>query len=129
MEITELLLQEPTRPLEAHGNFESWLLMETLNESFKANRRNLFLRAPKVYKQTDLCAWRHGLLQHQLGPVNSNVVEHSLHFHLVVRSVRKVDSDRTSNRKSFCFSHRESHSKSVEVVTADDNEFFSVLRV
>jgi hypothetical protein len=87
VEITELLLQESTRPSEAHGYFESWLLFETLDDSFKAHRRDLFVRAPKVHKQNYLGAAYDGLLQLQPGSADANVAKHPLDFRLVVCSM------------------------------------------
>ena len=119
VEINDLLLQEPARPLEVHGNLEAWLLLEALNDSFKANRRHLFLWVPEVCKQSDLGAGRNGLLERHPRPVNSDVVEHSLHFNLVVLSIRNLDGDRTSNFKSFGSAHREQPFQFHYAVTVD----------
>jgi hypothetical protein len=87
VETTELLLQESTRPSEAHGYFESWLLFETLDDSFKAHRCDSFVWTPKVHKQNNLCAAYYGLVQLQSGSANANVAKHPLDFRLVVRSI------------------------------------------
>ena len=87
MEITELLLQESTRPSEAHGYFESWLLSETLDDSFKTHRCDLFVWTPKVHKQDDFRAASYGLVQLQFGSANANVAKHPLDLRLVVCSV------------------------------------------
>jgi hypothetical protein len=87
VEITELLLQESTRPLEAHGYFESRLLSETLDDSIKAHRGDLFVWSSKVHKQNNLCAAYYGLLQLQSGSANANVAKHPLDFRLVVCAI------------------------------------------
>lgn len=40
--LAEFNMQEPTHPLHTHSNSGSWLLLETLNDSFPADRRVLF---------------------------------------------------------------------------------------
>jgi hypothetical protein len=87
VEITELLLQESTRPSEAHGYFESWLLFETLDDPFKTHRCDVFVWTPKVHKQDDFRAASYGLVQLQFGSSNTNVAKHPLDLRLVVCSV------------------------------------------
>ena len=50
VEIDDLLLQGTDHSSEVRGNFESRLLVNTLNDSIEANRRSLVVRAPKVCK-------------------------------------------------------------------------------
>lgn len=107
MKVNYLPLQKAARPLEVHGNMESRLLFEALYDSFKANRRDLIIQIPKVCVQSNHGAGRYGLLERHSGPVTTNVVDHSLHLHLVVLSIRNVDGDWTSNLKSFGITHKE----------------------
>jgi len=109
VEITELLLQESTRPSKAHGYFESWLLFEPLNDSFKADRCDLFVWSPKVHEQNNLGASYDGLLQLQCGSANSNVVKHPLDFRLVVGSIGKTDGHGTSDLKPSLLAYAVGH--------------------
>jgi hypothetical protein len=107
LEINDLLLQETSRPLEIDGNLKSWLFLEALHDSFKADRRNLFLGILEVRKECNFGAGRHRLLESHSGSIDANVMEHALHFYLVVLTIRNLDSDWASNFKSLCIAHRE----------------------
>ncbi len=81
-------MKKPARSSEAHGYFKTWLFLEALDDTFKADRRDLFARSPKVHQERDLGATGHRLLQLQAGSANSNVIKHSLDFRIVVGSIQ-----------------------------------------
>jgi hypothetical protein len=116
-QIAELVLLKSAGPTEAHGHLESGLLPETLNDSFKADRRDLFVRILKVHVQNDLCPWDQRLLQCYSRPADPNVVKHALHFCLVVWSIGKVDSHRASDLESPLFAHGVGLSNFVQAIT------------
>ena len=120
-QITELVVLKSAGPSEAYGDLESGLLSETLNGSFKADRRDLFVRTLEVHEQNNPCPWYQGLLQCYSGPANSNVVKHALHFCLVVWSIGKMDSYRASDLEPPLFAHGVSLSAFVQAITEADH--------
>src|SRR5579862_8289383 len=74
VEIDDLLLQESARPLEIYGDLESRLFPETLDDAFKTDCRDLFVRVAKVCEQGDFGSGRHRLLERYSGPVDTDVV-------------------------------------------------------
>jgi hypothetical protein len=104
-QVTKLVLLKSAGPSEAHGHLEPGLLLETLDDSFKADRRDLFVRILEVYVQNDFCSRDQGLLQSYSRPADSNVVKHALHFCLVIWSIGKEDGHRASDLESPLFAH------------------------
>jgi hypothetical protein len=120
-QITELVLLKSAGPSEAHGDLEPGLLFGTLNDSFKADRCDLFVRSLEVHEQNNLCPWGQGLLHCYSGPANSNVVKHALHFCLVVWSIGKMDSYRASDLEPPLFAHGVCLSAFVQAITNADH--------
>ena len=103
--------------MKIHGDLESRFLLNALNGALKANRRNLLFRVLEVRKECDLRTGRNGLLERHAGAVDANVMEHALHFHLVVQSVPETWTV-TGHRISNLFS-RMHDSPSISVAAAN----------